>query len=150
MASNDLTWMLIRNQNSFLVKRPNLHRSFSREANNVRSIHTPTSSGLAQCRTIAVKPTTTNAAGVELTIERQRVSQLKVSDRFVTTSLLVRKGLRHAAGAAYVQIESYRPDLLKGGLAKVSKLIKAQRAVKENKVKRRHGIRAAKKAKAQA
>ena len=143
MASSDLTWMLVRDHSAFLVKRHNLRRAFSREPNNIRNLHTPASSGLAQSRTVAIQPATKNALGVNLTLERQRVSQLKVADRFVQTKLPCRKGPRHAALALSAQIQAYRPDLLKYGLARLSKFVKSYRKVKSPKYTKR-GKRSAK------
>lgn len=62
--SNDLLWLCIRNESSFIVKRPN-EKMFSREPLNLTNKHTAKYSGLANDKIIGVQ-SGKNGKGVTL------------------------------------------------------------------------------------
>ncbi|GAB5589540.1 hypothetical protein Unana1_04440 [Umbelopsis nana] len=136
--SSDLVWAIVRNNNSFLVKRAGAQ--FSTEPNNLANLNTYKYSGLANAKTVGI-----NAAprGIEVTTTKAKVASPAKRNSKVTIS----KGRRHTAKkvANIVARSGYRADLRAIALARASAVLSSQQPVKEQK-KRNKGIRAAKRA----
>merc|ERR1712072_1412724 len=95
--SEDLVWLLVRNNNSRMVKVPN-QRPLSKEHSNVANVHSFKYSGLASSKPVAVKKTGKNS--VELTTRKPKSSF-------------------HTVKAA---VENYRPDLAQASMSRVSRI----------------------------
>merc|ERR1712108_83943 len=81
MASPDLVWQLVRNHNSFMVKRNGV--VLSSEPNNVANVHSFKFSGLAARQTLGLSQTD---KGVSFTT-RSRKNQNKPNKSFNSVSL---------------------------------------------------------------
>ncbi|PFH48123.1 hypothetical protein AMATHDRAFT_95721, partial [Amanita thiersii Skay4041] len=126
--SQDLQWLLLRNNNSFLVKRVPEGPTFSREPGNLRNLHSHKFSGLANKKTIDITDT---KSGVQITTRKTKASSHQLASGFTRTTIRPRTGPRRALGvvAGYAG-RRYRPDLRTAALARVSALIAAQKEPK--------------------
>ncbi|KAF7340985.1 Ribosomal-L28e domain-containing protein [Mycena sanguinolenta] len=123
--STDLQWLLIRNNNSFIVKRgADVGRG------NLRNIHSHKFSGLANTKTISI---TDSGNGVQVVSRKQKGSPYAVSRATSKDTIRARTGGRRAAGIAAVIAckKAGRPDLRTAALARVSALLAAQKEPKE-------------------
>ncbi|KAG0248111.1 60S ribosomal protein L28 [Mortierella polycephala] len=128
--SADLTWLLIKNNNSFLVKRSGVQ--FSSEAGNLLNQNSFKCSGLANKKTIDVSAAPSGRGIVVSTKTSKGVNK-------VTLTKGVRKSARSVAGLAR---SGYRADLRKAALARVSAVLASQKPVKASPKKACKGIRA--------
>merc|ERR1711879_806009 len=71
MASTDLIWHLVKNNNAFLVRRDRC--SFSKEAGNLRNLHARRFSGLAQRQAIDIQASA-DGKGVVLSVKSSKPS----------------------------------------------------------------------------
>ncbi|KAF9011316.1 ribosomal L28e/Mak16 [Cyathus striatus] len=136
--SNDLQWLLLRNNNAFLVKRVPEGPIFSRESGNLRNLHSYKYSGLVNAKTIDVSDT---SAGIKVTTRKTKASPQSVSKGFATTTIRPRSGGRRALGvvAKLTAKKGYRADLRTATLARVSALIAAQKEPKPSPAKKFRG-----------
>ncbi|XP_014772791.1 60S ribosomal protein L28 [Octopus bimaculoides] len=123
--SADLLWMIVRNNNSFLVKRNGLW--LSKEPNNLKGRHCFRYSGLVHKKAIGVEPCKDGKGVVYVTRrarKRNRPSkaytkiELKKDPRRTLTS--IRK---------MVKRNKYRVDLKMAAMRKASAIIRSQRPV---------------------
>ncbi|KAF9332270.1 hypothetical protein BGZ91_011772 [Linnemannia elongata] len=119
--SADLTWLLIKNNNSFLVKRSGVQ--FSSEAGNLLNKNSFKFSGIANKKTIDI------AAAA--------------SGRGVVVSTPKTKGIRKSArSVAGLTRAGYRADLRQAALARVAAVLATQKPVKAAPKKASKGVRA--------
>ncbi|KAF9917342.1 hypothetical protein FBU30_000797 [Linnemannia zychae] len=126
--SADLTWLLIKNNNSFLVKRSGVQ--FSTEAGNLLNKNSFKYSGIANKKTVDVSAAP-SGRGVVVSTPKTKVTLTKG----------VRKSARSVAGLTRA---GYRADLRKAALARVSAILASQKPVKAAPKKTGKGIRATK------
>ncbi|KAF7726700.1 hypothetical protein EC973_008474 [Apophysomyces ossiformis] len=133
--SADLVWELIKNNNSYLVKKNGVQ--FSAEPNNLTNLHSYKFSGLANTKTAAVQGA---ARGVRV---------IKNNKKGKTTSVVIAAGRRKTAkSVANLIAVRYRADLRTAALARASAVLNSQKAVKPKAVRAAKGIRAQKKVQA--
>ncbi|KAI0271435.1 ribosomal protein L28e [Gloeopeniophorella convolvens] len=138
--SKDLEWLLLRGNNSFIVKRVPEGPIFSKEAGNLVNIHSEKYSGLTNAKTIDVKSTPT---GIAITHRKKSASPHTVRPAYATTVIGSRTGPRRALGvAAHATKRGYRPDLRKATIARVSALLAAQKEHKDFPPKKVRGKKA--------
>ncbi|KAJ6541594.1 ribosomal L28e protein family-domain-containing protein [Mycena capillaripes] len=129
--STDLQWLLVRKNNSFIVKRDaSVGQLFSRESGNLRNLHSQKFSGLANTKTVHI---TDSGNGVQIVSRKQKAAPGAVSRATSTDLIRARTGSRRALGvAAFVTCKKAgRPDLRTAALARVSALLAAQKEPKE-------------------
>ncbi|KAJ6457265.1 ribosomal L28e protein family-domain-containing protein [Mycena sanguinolenta] len=129
--STDLQWLLIRNNNSYIVKRgADVGQIFSKENGNLRNLHSHKFSGLANTKTISIAD---SGNGVQVVSRKQKGSPYAVARATSTDTIRARTGGRRAAGIASVVAckKAGRPDLRTAALARVSALLAAQKEPKE-------------------
>jgi large subunit ribosomal protein L28e len=138
--SHDLEWILLRKNNSFMVKRVVEGPVFSKEPGNLRNLHSQKFSGLTNEKTIDVQD---SGSGIQITT-RKKESSLHDSKKGVTTSTIRnRSGTRRALGVtSNLARRGYRPDLRTAALARVSALLAAQRRPKPAPAKKLRGKKA--------
>ncbi|KAG0004555.1 hypothetical protein BGZ79_008904 [Entomortierella chlamydospora] len=136
--SADLTWLLIKKNNSFLVKRSGVQ--FSSEAGNLLNKNSFKFSGLANNKTVDISAAP-SGRGVVVATKKTSVPAFKPSKGIskVTLTKGVRKSARAVAGLAR---NGYRADLRKAALARVSAVLNSQKPVKAAPKKAGKGIRA--------
>ncbi|KAF9349145.1 60S ribosomal protein L28 [Mortierella sp. AD094] len=137
--SADLTWLLIKNNNSFLVKRSGVQ--FSSEAGNLLNKNSFKYSGLANKKTIDISAAATGR-GVVVATKKSNAPAFKPS-KSISKVTLTKKGVRKSArSVAGLARNGYRADLRKAALARVSAVLNSQKPVKAAPKKAGKGIRA--------
>ncbi|KAJ7146503.1 ribosomal L28e protein family-domain-containing protein [Mycena epipterygia] len=134
--STDLQWLLVRKNNSFMVKRDaSVGQVFSRENGNLRNLHSQKFSGLANSKTIHV---TDSGNGIQIVSRKQKATACAVSGATSTDLIRSRTGSRRALGiaASTSSKKAGRPDLRTAALARVSALLAAQKEPKEAPAKK--------------
>jgi len=138
--SSDLEWILLRGNNSFITKRVRGGPIFSKESGNLVNIHSQKYSGLANAKTIDVKP---SATGIAITHRKKSTSLHAIRPAYASTTIGSRTGPRRALGiAAQPAKRGYRPDLRAATLARVSALIAARKEPKAAPPKKVRGKKA--------
>ncbi|KAK0500949.1 ribosomal L28e/Mak16 [Armillaria luteobubalina] len=138
--SSDLQWLLVRNSNSFIVKRVPEGPIFSREPGNLRNLHSYKYSGLANAKTIDVSD---SPAGVKITTRKLKASPHAVASAKAVSYIRPRSGTRRALGiASQTAKKGYRPDLRTAALARVSALVAAQKEPKPSPPEKFRGKKA--------
>ncbi|KAF9124625.1 hypothetical protein EC957_001003 [Mortierella hygrophila] len=126
--SADLTWLLIKNNNSFLIKRSGVQ--FSSEAGNLLNKNSFKYSGLANKKTVDISAAA-SGRGVVVATPKTKVTLTKG----------IRKSARSVAGLTRA---GYRADLRQAALARVAAILATQKPVKAAPKKAGKGIRATK------
>ncbi|KAF8920447.1 ribosomal protein L28e [Dissophora ornata] len=136
--SSDLTWLLIKKNNSFLIKRSGVQ--FSKEAGNLLNKNSFKYSGLANKKTIDIAAAP-SGRGVVVSTKKTNVPAFKPTKAHnkVTLTKGVRKSARSVAGLTRI---GYRADLRKAALARVAAVLASQKPVKAAPKKAAKGIRA--------
>ncbi|EKM61683.1 uncharacterized protein PHACADRAFT_248441 [Phanerochaete carnosa HHB-10118-sp] len=138
--SDDLQWLLLRKNNSFIVKRAAEGPVFSREAANLTNIHSFKYSGLANKKTIAITP---SAAGVQIVTRKKGASPHTVKKAYATSTIRNRSGSRRAVGvAAKLAKRGYRADLRTAAVARTSAILASQKEKKPAPPKKVRGKKA--------
>ncbi|KAF5312065.1 hypothetical protein D9619_002549 [Psilocybe cf. subviscida] len=107
--SSDLQWLLLRNSNSFIVKRVPEGPVFSREPGNLLNLNSFKYSGLANSKTIAIDE---KAGNIQVVTRKTKASPQAVGPAYATASVRPRSGGRRALGVAAAPAKrGYRPDL---------------------------------------
>ncbi|PPQ79401.1 hypothetical protein CVT25_002671 [Psilocybe cyanescens] len=139
--SSDLQWLLLRKNNSFIVKRVPEGPVFSKEPGNLRNLNSFKFSGLANSKTIDVKE---QNGSIKIVTRKTKASPQAVGPAYATTSVRPRSGGRRALGvAAGIAKRGYRSDLRTATLARVSALAATQREPKPSPAKKIRGKKAA-------
>ncbi|TFK70045.1 ribosomal protein L28e [Pluteus cervinus] len=139
--STDLQWLLLRKNNSFIVKRGGVEAQiFSKEPGNPRNLHSHKFSGLANEKTIDVSD---SATGIRITTRKVKASTHAVATARAVSSIRPRSGARRSLGAAIQPAKrGYRPDLRTAVLARVSALVATQTPPKPTPPKKVRGKKA--------
>ncbi|KAI0721193.1 ribosomal L28e/Mak16 [Fomitopsis betulina] len=139
--SNDLQWLLLRKNSSFIVKRVVEGPVFSKEPANLTNVHSWKYSGLANTKTIEV---TESESGIQIRTRKAKASPLAVRSAYATTTIRNRSGGRRAFGvAAKLAKRGYRPDLRQATVARVSAILASQKEPKPSPPKKLRGKKAA-------
>jgi len=142
--SSDLQWLLLRQYNSFIVKRVPEGPVFSKEPGNLPNLHSYKYSGLANAKAIDIRD---SGNGLTITTKKTKASPHAVKGGKSTSTIRNRSGGRRSLGVAgSIAKRGYRPDLRKVALGRTSALLAAQKEPKPVPEKKPRG----KKAKAKA
>jgi len=140
IMSNDLQWLLLRKNNSFVVKRVPEGPLFSKEPGNLRNLHSFKFSGLANAKTIHVQ---NSSSGIQIITNKKSATPAQVKSARATTVIRRRSGGRRALGiTAGLARRGYRPDLRTAALARVSALIASRKTPKPTPAKKVRGKKA--------
>ncbi|KAJ7157373.1 ribosomal L28e protein family-domain-containing protein [Mycena filopes] len=129
--STDLQWLLLRKNNSFIVKRgADVTQVFSKESGNLRNLHSQKFSGLANTKTVHI---TDSGSGIQIISRKQKATPGAVSRATSKDTLRSRTGARRALGIAAVASskKAGRPDLRTAAIARVSALLAAHKTPRE-------------------
>ncbi|PIL31227.1 hypothetical protein GSI_05925 [Ganoderma sinense ZZ0214-1] len=138
--SSDLQWLLLRKNNSFIVKRLAEGPILTKEPGNLTNIHSFKYSGLANEKAIAIAD---SESGVKLTVRKKGASPHAVRPASATSTIRPRSGGRRAAGiTAKLAKRGYRPDLRAAALARVSAIIVSKKEKKPAPPKKARGKKA--------
>jgi len=137
--SADLQWLLLRKNNSHIVKRAP-GPTFSKEPGNLRNLHSYKYSGLANQKTIHV---TESDGTIKIVTRKSKASPNAVASAYASSTVRARSGSRRALGvAAGTAKRGYRPDLRTAALARVSALAAAQKEPKPTPPRKTRGKKA--------
>ncbi|KAF8079261.1 ribosomal L28e protein family-domain-containing protein [Lyophyllum atratum] len=132
--SSDLQWLLLRKNNSFIVKRVPEGPVFSREPGNLRNLHSYKYSGLANEKSIDISD---SPEGIQITTRKTKVAPTAVKPAFAKHTIRARSGSRRAQGiVSQIAKRGYRPDLRAAALARVSRLLDAHKTRKPSPPKK--------------
>ncbi|CCF50164.1 hypothetical protein NDA11_000787 [Ustilago hordei] len=131
MASQDLQWLLVRNNSSFIVKQKGLGRIFSREPRNLTQLHSYKYSGLVNSKAVGIEPAQ-SGKGVVLTTKNSKKTPFSIRGT-KNTSTIKKGGSRRAAGVVsnIVAKKGYRADLTKAAVVRASAILRSQRGRKQ-------------------
>jgi large subunit ribosomal protein L28e len=139
--THDLQWLLLRKNNSFMVKRVVEGPVFSKEPGNLINIHSHKYSGLTNAKTIHIFD---SGNGLAIHSRSADASPYHVKSTKKKHSIGNRAGGRKALGstAKVTTKDGYRPDLRTAALGRASRLLEAQRTPKETPKKNLRGKKA--------
>ncbi|GJJ13111.1 hypothetical protein Clacol_007361 [Clathrus columnatus] len=138
--SVDLQWLLIRNTNSYLVKRVPEGPIFSKEPGNLRNLHSLKYSGVVD-KSIAIQD---SSAGISIVTRKTKAASNQVVSAQNKTTIRPNSSNRRSYGiVAQLAKRGYRSDLRAAAVARVSALLSARkkketinaRPVREKKVR---------------
>merc|ERR1711915_527574 len=107
--SADLCWAIVRNNHSFLLKKRNVKKPFSTEANNLKNVNSPRYNGLCRRKVIGIEPAS-GGKGIVLSHKTAKY-QSKPAKNVVKTT--IKAGPRRALNSTrrFIRYNSYRKDL---------------------------------------
>ncbi|KAK4516318.1 uncharacterized protein ATC70_011288 [Mucor velutinosus] len=136
--SADLVWAIIKNNNSFLVKRQ--HVQFSSEPANLMNVNSFKYSGLANYKTVSVLPA---ARGVRVTT--RKANKQNSPKKSINTVVIAKTRRQTSKSVANLIAKSkYRPDLRAAAVARASALLSTQQPKKVHAKRESKGPRAQK------
>ncbi|KAG2236959.1 ribosomal protein L28e [Thamnidium elegans] len=137
--SADLVWAIIKNNNSFLVKRQNVQ--FSSEPANLKNVNSFKYSGLANYKTVTILPA---ARGIRVITRKANKEQ---SPKKSANSVVIAKTRRQTSKSVANLIargNKYRPDLRAAAVARASAILATQAPKKTRTLREAKGPRAQK------
>jgi len=130
MASPQLNWLIIRNNNAFLKKVRNVKQPFSTEPNNLVNRSSYRYSGLVQRKTVGIEASGDKKGFVLVT--KKPSAQGKPVRTYTKTTLKAAgpRGPLRKLKRTLVK-NNYRKDLNKAALVRASVILKSQRQPKK-------------------
>ncbi|EIE91918.1 hypothetical protein G6F46_001167 [Rhizopus delemar] len=135
--SADLVWAIVKNNNSFLVKRQNVQ--FSSEPSNLLNLNSFKYSGVANYKNAAIIPA---ARGVRVTLRKANKEQSPAKSANTVIIAKTRRQTAKSVANLIARGNKYRPDLRAAALARASAIISSQKPVKVQKKREAKGVRA--------
>ncbi|GAB6021905.1 60S ribosomal protein L28 [Chamberlinius hualienensis] len=138
--SADLQWMIIRNTNSYLVKKRNISKPFNKHPHNLTNLHSFKYDGLVRDKFVAIEPAPGNK-GIVLVSKKSKL-------RYKPAKSLHRETIKHGARRSLCSVRNffrhgYRKDLKLHALRRASAVMRSQRTII---FKKKKGAQARKKA----
>ncbi|KAI9243960.1 ribosomal protein L28e [Sporodiniella umbellata] len=137
--SAELVWGIIKNNNSFLVKRQNVQ--FSSEPSNLLNINSFKYSGLANHKNAAIIPA---ARGVRVTLRKAKKESSPAKSANTVVIAKTRRQTAKSVANLIARGNKYRPDLRAAAVARASAIISTQQPKKVQKKREAKGVRAQK------
>nr|AAX62393.1 ribosomal protein L28 [Lysiphlebus testaceipes] len=133
-----LNWMIIRNNNAFLLKKRNINKPFSTEANNLTNLSSYRYSGLVHSKTVGVVDTP-DKKGFTVVTKKPKCGKKPAKALEKRT---MKAGARRSLYKlkTFLSANKYRRDLTKAALRRASAVLRSQKPLPVKKA------RAAKKA----
>ncbi|XP_044734130.1 60S ribosomal protein L28 [Chrysoperla carnea] len=129
--SAHLSWMIIRNNNAFLLKKRNISKPFSTEPNNLCNLSSFRYNGLIHRKTVGVVPAPDKKG---FTVVYKRAKKIHKPGRS-----LVRRTMNAGPRRSLYKLKrllkknSYRRDLAKLALRRASAVLRSQKPAKPKK-----------------
>jgi len=131
MTSPDLAWLIIRNNNSYLLKKRNVKKPFSTERNNLTNLSSLRYNGLVHKKTVGVVPADKKGFTVVLKTKKNQSKPVKNVHK-VTFKDGARRSLSKLRST--LVHSHYRNDLKQAAVRRASAILRSQRAPKPKKV----------------
>merc|ERR1711963_33082 len=132
MASADLTWLVVRNSSSFLLKRN--RRNLTREPNNLKGKNSFRFSGVVQGQTLGIEPCK-DGKGVTL-VSRKGKGLRRPRNNYTRVELKRDPRRTFRAIRKITQNGGYRKDLTNAAVRRAAAIIRSQRPVVPKKTGR--------------
>lgn len=131
--SSHLNWMIIRNNNAFIVKKRDIKKPFSKEPNNVTNLNSYRYSGLVHKKAISVVENP-DKKGFTVVVKKAKATNKPAKNS-------VRRPFKAGARRSLFKVKKllkanhYRTDLTKATLRRASAILRSQRPIKAKKPK---------------
>ncbi|XP_031619992.1 60S ribosomal protein L28 [Contarinia nasturtii] len=131
MASPDLNWLIVRNNNAYLLKKRNIKKPFSTEASNLKNVSSFRYSGLVQKKTVAVVPAN-DKKGFTVVLKTKKNENKPAKNTYkVNFDQGARRSLKKLRNT--LVHNHYRNDLKQAAVRRASALLRSQRVPKAKK-----------------
>lgn len=133
MSSSHLNWLIVRDNNAFILKQRNIKKPFSKERNNLTNLSSYRYSGIVHSKTIGIAPADDKKGVVVQFRKGKKVfnpAQQRVSITFKAGPRRVLKKVKNV-----IKYGKYRRDLTQAALRRTSALLRSQRPVKAKAAK---------------
>nr|CAJ17404.1 ribosomal protein L28e [Sphaerius sp. APV-2005] len=129
--SSHLNWLIVRNNNAFLLKKRNINKPFSMEPNNLKNLSSYRYSGIVRKRVVGVEEPKDKNGFVLVTKKSKNLRQLKRS----LTKRTMKSGLRRSLNKLKKTLKAngYRQDLLKAALQRATAIKRSQKPLPAKK-----------------
>ena len=129
--TSQLSWMIIRNNSAFLMKRRNISKPFSSEPNNLTNLNAYRYNGLVHKKSIGIIPAA-DKKGFTVVCKKAKAHNKPAKSVVKTT---MKAGPRRALHKLrqLVKKNHYRRDLLKASLRRASAVLESQKKPKPSK-----------------
>jgi len=130
-ASPDLNWLIIRNNNAYLLKKRNIKKPFSTESNNLTNTSSFRYNGLVHKKTVGIVPAT-EKKGFTVVLKTKK-NQAKPAKN--TYKITYDQGARRSLSKLRNTLASshYRNDLKQAAVRRASAVLRSQKAPKPKK-----------------
>ncbi|XP_055911513.1 60S ribosomal protein L28 [Eupeodes corollae] len=131
-SSSHLNWLIIRNNNAFLLKKTDVKKPFSTEPNNLTNISSYRYSGLVHKKTLGVVPA---KKGFTVVMKKGK-HQNRPSKNTVRVTMKAgpRRSLKKLRNL--ITGSKYRSDLKQAALRKASAILRSQKPAPVKKAKK--------------
>uniref|UniRef100_A0A1D1YW98 60S ribosomal protein L28 n=1 Tax=Anthurium amnicola TaxID=1678845 RepID=A0A1D1YW98_9ARAE len=132
--TSHLSWMIIRNNNAFLLKKRNVDKPFSTESSNLTGVNSFRYNGIVHKKTIGIAAAADNK-GFTVTLKKAKSHHKPAKSQVKTT---FKSGARRSLYKLkrLVKCNRYRPELCKPALRKASAILRSQKKPKGPKKNR--------------
>ncbi|XP_014227008.1 60S ribosomal protein L28 [Trichogramma pretiosum] len=131
--SAHLNWMIIRNNNAFLLKKRNINKPFSTEANNLTNLSSYRYSGLIHKKSVGIVDTPDKKGFTVVYKKAKNVNKPAKSTVKRTMKAGPRRSLYKLKNL--LQKNKYRRDLTKVALRRASAVLRSQKPLPAKKMK---------------
>ncbi|XKL59700.1 hypothetical protein PGB90_000716 [Kerria lacca] len=123
--SSDLYWMIIRNNNAYLLKKRDIKKPFSTESGNLKNVASFRYNGLIHEKTIDIKPAKEGKGFIITTKRKNKQNKPGKANISVTMTAGPRRSLFKLR--RYLNGSNYRKDLVQVALRKASAILESQK-----------------------
>ncbi|XP_008554866.1 60S ribosomal protein L28 [Microplitis demolitor] len=131
--SSHLNWMIIRNNNAFLLKKRNISKPFSTEPNNLTNLSSYRYSGLVHRKTVGIVDTP-DKKGFTVVYKKPKAATKPAK---ATIRQTMKAGARRSLYKLknLLSCNKYRRDLIKPALRRASAVIRSQKPLPAKKTR---------------
>ncbi|KAK0167476.1 hypothetical protein PV327_004871 [Microctonus hyperodae] len=131
--SSHLNWMIIRNNNAFLLKKRNISKPFSTEPNNLTNLSSYRYSGLVHKKTVSIIDTP-DKKGFTVVVKKAKSVNKPAK---ATIQRTMKAGARRSLHKLKTLLLStkYRRDLNKAALRRASAVLRSQKPLPAKKTR---------------
>ncbi|XP_067012861.1 large ribosomal subunit protein eL28 [Anabrus simplex] len=131
--SSHLTWMIIRNNNAYLLKKRNIKKPFSTEPNNLNNLNSFRFNGLIHRKSVGIVAAPDNK-GFTVVYKKAKAVQKPAKSAVKRT---MKAGPRRSLYKLkrLLSANKYRKDLIKPALRRASAIVRSQKPLPVKKVR---------------
>ncbi|XP_015593852.1 60S ribosomal protein L28 isoform X2 [Cephus cinctus] len=131
--SSHLNWMIIRNNNAFLLKKRNINKPFSTEPSNLTNLSSYRYSGLVHRKSVGIVDTP-DKKGFTVVYKKAKAVNKPAK---ATVRRTMRAGARRSLHnlRRLLTANKYRVDLNKAALRRASAVLRSQKPLRAKKVR---------------